>query len=233
MMTLPKTDHQHNDDVIVLDEPSKVLGTLLRMIGGLEFPKLQSFGELEDVLAAADKYDMPGPRVFIRSIITTPPFLEEPLRLYAIAARYDWEEAAKFASKHTLALSIYDNEHAAIIDRMPAAYLMRLLRLHRERVVKFKEHITRGDGCFGVPLCPSCRQKTKGTIIGHLASLMVSEMDKQPSGHQLLAGKWKQWPAYKEGQSCSARHCGATYAAYWPGLADDIESSFNLLPSSI
>jgi hypothetical protein len=233
MMTLPKTDHQHDDDVIVLDEPSKVLGTLLRMIGGLEFPKLQSFGELEDVLAAADKYDMPGPRAFIRSIITTSPFLEKPLRLYAIAARYDWEEEAKLASKHTLALSIYDKKHAAVLDRIPVAYLMRLLRLHRERVAKFKEHVTRDDGCFGVHQCPCCHQKTNASTIGRLVSLMVSEMDQQPSGQQLLAGKWKQWPAYKEGQSCSARYCGATYAAYWPGLADDIENSFNSLPSSI
>jgi hypothetical protein len=232
MMTLPQGDNQQDEDIIVLDEKSQVLGTLLRMIAGLEFQRLKSFDELEDLLTAAEKYDMPGPRAIIRTIITTPLFLEKPLRLYAIAARYGWEEEAKFASKHTLALSIYKDEYAAILERMPVSYLMRLLRLHRERVAKFKEYITRGDGCFGIQRCPNCHRKAIQTSIGHLVNLMISEMDQRPDGREVLAGNWKKWPIYKENESCSP-DCGATYRKHWPGIAENIENCFNSLPSTI
>lgn len=232
MMTLPQGNDQQDEVIIVLDEKSQVLGTLLRMITGLEFKRLESFDELEDLLAAADKYDMPGPRAFIHTIITTPLFLQEPLRLYAIAARYGWEEEAKLASKHTLALSIYNDEYAAILERIPVSYLMRLLRLHRERVAKFKEYITRAGGCFGIQECPRCYQKAIWNSVGYLVNLMVSEMDQRPGGRELLAGNWKKWPIYQEDRSCST-DCGATYRDHWPGIAEDIENCFNSLPSTI
>lgn len=182
MMTLPQGDNQQDEDIIVLDEKSQILGTLLRMIAGLEFPMPKSFDDLEDLLTAADKYDMPGPRVIIRTVITTPLFLEQPLRLYAIVARYGWEEEAKYASKHTLTLSIYKDEHATVLERIPASFLMRLLRLHRQRVIKFKEYITRENGCFGRQQCPSCHRTTLQTSIGLLVHLMVSEMEQRPDG---------------------------------------------------
>jgi len=75
------------------------------MISGFETPKLESFDEVEDMLAVAKKYDMPGPFTTIRATLTSPIFLEQPLRLYVIAARYGWDDEAKLASKHSLSLS--------------------------------------------------------------------------------------------------------------------------------
>lgn len=232
MMTLPQGDSQH-EDVIILDERSQILGMLLRMITGIEFQKPESFDNLEDLLAAAEKYDMPGPRATIRIIITTPLFLKQPLRVYAIAGRYGWEEEAKYASKLTLALSIYKDEHASALERIPASYLMRLLRLHRERAEKFKEHITRGEGCFGKTRCPRCNRKTLQTSIGYLVNLMVSEMEQRPDGRELLARNWTKWPTYKENRSCSPPDCNATYSDFWPGMAEEIGRCFDSLPSTI
>lgn len=85
-----------------------------------------------DLLNAVEKYDMPGPRATIRAYyILAPLLLEQPLKLYAIAARYGWEEEAKLASKHTLCISIHEDEHATVLGRVPPSYLLRLFQTQR------------------------------------------------------------------------------------------------------
>jgi hypothetical protein len=82
MLTLPQ---QPNDPgeletiAVTLGETSKVLGVLLRMISGLEIPKWESLDDVEAVLDAAHKYDMPGPMAALRLIASSHLFLAEPL----------------------------------------------------------------------------------------------------------------------------------------------------------
>jgi len=209
MMTLPApSNDQNTDDVIVLGETSKVLGTLLRMIGGLAFVRWESIDELEEILAAAEKYDMPGPIATIEVNLTTSIFLEQPLRLYAIAARYGLEEAAKVASKGTLSLSIHDEEHIPILERIPVSYVLRLFRLHQKRKDEFQK-LVKQNKTLGVATCSQCgRNFGHGALKGitYFAQCMVSKVDLQPAGNELLDGMWRTWPEASE-RACWAQHC--------------------------
>jgi hypothetical protein len=228
MMTLPQINNE--EDVIVLDETSKVLGTLLRMIGGLEFPKWQSFDDLDDLLNAAEKYDMPGPRATMRAYIITPIFLEQPLRLYAIAARYGWEEEAKLASKHTLSLSIHEDEHAAVLGCVPSPYLFRLFRLHHRRRDTFRIEIQSGSDCFEIPGLPcGCGGSGWKQMLKQLADSMVLQMYCQPSGQELLDGAWKVWP------TATARACPycPNQIEFYDMISKWTTTCINSLPSTI
>jgi len=236
-MTLPQHSQtaglgqSQDDGVIVLGETSKVLGTLLRMIGGLEFPKLKSFDELEGIWLAAEKYDMPGPLAIIRTTITTAAFLEQPLRLYALAARCGWQDEAKVASKHTLGLSIYDQEHSTILERVPSEYVLRLLRLHRKRRDDFRELIEKNN--FGISSC-ICGSPLRKGALANIEKLLIMSMDLRPDGRDLLDGKWKAWTVMSE-PSCNQgwRHCSATVANHQDRIAACIANSLNSLPCTI
>jgi len=230
--------HQHAaescEDTIALDEPSNVLGALLRLISGFGVMKWESYDQVENVLAAAQKYDMTGPLMIIRSAITSPIFLKQPLRLYAIAARYEWEEEAKLASKHSLVLSIHDDEHAAILERIPTAYVLRLFRLHRVRRDEFRKHVTRDYGCFGIQHCAYCGQSFQKSAVALLMNLIIWEMDRRPAGDGLLEGQWKEWPVCKGcpcTQSCTARFPTIGYQG--DIIMEDIKTCLSSLPSTI
>jgi len=176
---------------------------------------------------------MLGPQLIIRSAITSPTFLKQPLRLYAIAVRYGWEEEAKLASKYSLALSLHDNEHSRILERIPTTYVLRLFHLHRTRRDKFKSHVTRDNGCFGIQNCPSCYRSLRNSTLGDLTNFIVWEMDRYPDGHTLLEGQWKEWPGYEGDKACS--HCSVTFsdARYVERISADIRSCLQSLPSTI
>jgi hypothetical protein len=202
MMTLPPSGDissaAHRDDEITLDEKSVVVGRLLRMISGFETPKWKSFDEVEDLLAAAYKYEMPGPLAAARTTFMWPFSAEQPLRLYAVAARYGWEEEAKLASKHSLTLSIHDKEHDSVLERVPSAWLLRLFRLHRERREAFGRKIIKNDKAFNI-ICgdfidvDEFAKKDMEPWL-NLARLMLWEIDRCPAGGVLLNGGWMKWP---------------------------------------
>lgn len=131
MLTLPQPSKM--TDFLTLDEPSKVVGPLLRMISGMEMPEWGSYDEVENVLEAAHKYDMPGPVTTIRYILTSPRFLSEPVRLYAIATRYNWHDEAILAAEESLKFTIHDTKYAPLLERVPSRPLLKLLDLHRNR----------------------------------------------------------------------------------------------------
>ncbi|KZP28592.1 hypothetical protein FIBSPDRAFT_1039357 [Athelia psychrophila] len=184
------------DEQIALSEGSKVLGILFRIISGLLVDKWGSLDEVKDILAAAQKYDMPGPISAIRSVVTSPPRLQEqPLQCYAIAARYDWEEEARIISTYTLNKCLHDEGNRYILEQVPSPYLLRLLRLHKSRRDKFKEHIIKGNKCFGIESSHGCTDSCMA-LLGQFAQILVSEMENHPGGDTLIAGSWKRWPIY-------------------------------------
>lgn len=240
MISLPQNQKESEagdvksiQEQIGLSEGSKVLGTLLRMISGLPVEKWESLDVMENVLTAAQKYDMPGPLQTIRSAVASPScvFLDQPLRLYAIAVRYQWEEEARVASTNTLHLSIHDKEHTSNLCQVPSPYLLRLLRLHRTRRDKFKEYISRDNRCFGIDVCTSCRNSKQQTPLEQLAQRFIWEMDRRPAGHVLMDGTWREWPVYKE-NSCP-HVSGSLALTYGERIVEDIKVGLKSLPTTI
>ncbi|KAG1781147.1 hypothetical protein EV702DRAFT_1074314 [Suillus placidus] len=118
---------------IGLEEKDGVLARFFTMISGMEIPQWDTLDEIEDVLHAAEKYDTPGPISIIRSAITSPRFMLDPLRVYAIAARYKWEEVLQHAAEACLAIPIHQQEYIPVLKRIPTDDLLRLIDLRRER----------------------------------------------------------------------------------------------------
>jgi hypothetical protein len=236
MMTLPVSGKDQGDDgdVIVLDEASEVLGTLFRMIGGLPFERWKSVDELDGILIAAEKYDMPGPIATITINLTTFVFLEQPLKSYAIAARYGMEDAAKFISKYTLSLSIYDEQHIPCLERVSTTYVLRLFLLHRKRREEFQKLIT-SNKTLGVTNCYSCSDGYEGGAlrgIAALGQLMVSNIDLQPAGTDLLNGIWQTWPEASE-RACNGRSCYVPVTHYQNTITKSIANYIQSLTCTI
>lgn len=238
MFTLPMPVSGTNQgEVIVMDETSKVLGKLLRMIGGLGFAKWESTEELEAVFAAAEKYDMPGPIATMAVNLTTSVFIQKPLKLYAVAARYGLEDVAKYASKLTLSLSIYDEEHIRVLERVPTTYVLRLFRLHRKRRDEFQKLVNLNK-TLGVTTCLNCHVDLSGGAlkgITYLAQVMVSKIDLHPIGSELLDGTWKTWPEAME-RACTRAGFNCSYPVahyYQETITTTITNFMKSLPDTI
>jgi hypothetical protein len=241
MMTLPSIDGASPDsnslnggDPITLDERGQVLGRLLRMISGFETSKWKSLDEVEDFLAAAYKYDMPGPVATARTALVWPIFADQPLRLYAIAAQHEWEEEAKMASRLSLSLCIHDNTHTSVLARVPSGWLLRLFHLHRARRVGFKELVLKDRVYFGISSCASCG-KDLGKMIEEpwllLTTSMLWEIERCPAGGVLLDAEWKRWP---DAEKCkfTCGHCRQSYD-YWFRINSAVKTALRSLPSTI
>ena len=120
-------------DIIYLDENADVLEHLFCMISGFPFPEIPSHEFLESLLFAAEKYDMPGPMSLIRMYLLTSSSLNDYIRLYALACRYDWKQESKKLSTQTLSLNLYDEVHRSSIQALSTNALLDLFMLHRSR----------------------------------------------------------------------------------------------------
>ncbi|KIM63692.1 hypothetical protein SCLCIDRAFT_116843 [Scleroderma citrinum Foug A] len=126
----PDEDHP----VIPVSERSSIIGALLQFIYPEPDPEVQHLDELDEFLTSAVKYDFMGVIAALRKELVSPRFLEEnPLRVYAIATRFDLEYEAKIASRHTLSCNVLDCPLSDDLKFISAYAYHRLLVLHRTR----------------------------------------------------------------------------------------------------
>lgn len=86
------------------------------------------------MLGAATKYDMPAAIARLREVLVSPSFLKAcPIRVYAIASRFDLEEEAKIASQYTLNVNILTSPLSEDLKYISAYSYHRILDLHRRR----------------------------------------------------------------------------------------------------
>ena len=194
----PEAATQQSDS-IALDETSEVLGKLFRMISGLKCGDLNSFDVFQGILKAAHKYDMEGVVETLRRLITLVDLQDQPLKIYALAAQYGWEQEAIAASKRTLALPIHQEKYDAVLETIPSAYLLRLLKLHRKRKICFEKNVimpgAKRTKFFKLKEC-SCEEEgdrrfSNAEGMWKLAYAMFESMDRRVDGEELLEGRWK------------------------------------------
>jgi hypothetical protein len=136
MFSLPQPKCADEARVPVLDvaEPSVVLDPLLRFLYPVPDPEVPSLDMLVPLMCAAAKYDMTAVMNRLRVLLVSPAFLETaPVRIFAIASRFDLEEEAKLASKHTLHVRVLDMPLCDDLRHISAFSYHRLLDLHRRR----------------------------------------------------------------------------------------------------
>lgn len=120
--------------VVDVSEDAEVLDALLRLVYPGTDPKLDTLDAISQALAVAMKYEAVRPIETLRRLLVTPSFLEvAPLRIFAIACRFDLDEEARIASRYTLRTNILDSELSDDLKYITAYQYHRLLNLHRRR----------------------------------------------------------------------------------------------------
>lgn len=136
MFSLPQPECAADDGVPVLDvaEPSAILHPLLRFLYPVPDPEVPTLDALVPLMCTAAKYDMTSVMDRLRALLVAPAFLETaPVRVFAIASRFDLEEEAKIASKHTLRVRVIDVPLCEDLRHISAYSYHRLFELHRRR----------------------------------------------------------------------------------------------------
>lgn len=120
-------------------ESDSVLPLILSLLFGLPIPPWESFEQAEAVLTVAEKWDAPDTLSSIRSTLFVLRFCDsDPLRLYAIARHFGWDQEARAMPLYTLTLNLHDPAHSHILTSISSKYISPLLDLHRKRKEMFK-----------------------------------------------------------------------------------------------
>lgn len=142
-------------EIVDVTDPPEALDLVLRLIyPQFTPPNVENLNLLVEGLVIADKYDIGRARTELRSRLSK--FAKEnPLRVYAIAFRFGFEEEAEAAFSLTAGICL-----PALVDLpddlkyIPATVYHKLVRLHEMR----REEIE--DAVNGVPFeagCPECK----------------------------------------------------------------------------
>ena len=225
-------------EVISLDEDSRTLEPLMRMICGLEILALETWDAVEPVLYAAEKYDMPGPASIIRALLRTPTFADEPLRLYAAACHFGWAEDARTASTRSLTVNLYDPKNRPALLRLRTADLLALFELHHERRKQFRQRIAEPPFLTDAQLveparCSRCRESISYVEWRELRNVMFAELELCPAGDSVLAGL-EVWPAALTCWSAKCKKLACQSAVYDKALSSKaIKDVLDALPNAV
>ncbi|KDR75319.1 hypothetical protein GALMADRAFT_249346 [Galerina marginata CBS 339.88] len=193
MYSLPQSTA--TPDIMYLDEDADVLEHVLRMVCGLPFAEISSHDFFDSLLYAAEKYDMPGPMSLMRMYLLMPTLAGNPIRLYAVARRYEWQQEAKLLSTRTLSLNLYDKNHHTSLRTLSTDALLDLFLLHRARREGLRECLDGPPFVSGDPSrCIQCETPIEYTTWRELKHRIVTEMDERPLGDNILDMGLCMWP---------------------------------------
>ncbi|KAE9382760.1 hypothetical protein BT96DRAFT_182197 [Gymnopus androsaceus JB14] len=193
------------------------------------------FDVIDGILRLAENWDAPGPLSYIRFGIQSAELVRlDPLRLYAIASHFGWENERSWAAQHTMKLDILQASDVGTLEtleRMSSKDLMSLLNLRHRRREEFRELLDDPDS-FSVgnseetPLCTQCGETPiNNRTWKALKEAMVVEMDKRPLGDSILGfdvdgigeeifeGGILTWPEAEAcfDAACMKEGCGGLY----------------------
>jgi hypothetical protein len=133
MLSIPQPSSTPSNDVDLVDvtDPPRALELVLRFIyPSAKLPVINNLSLLSEALVVADKYGIGVARSQLRSsfkgFMTT-----EPLRVYAIACQFGFEDEMKIASWHTTSIHLPGlTELPPEFKFIPATEYHRLILLH-------------------------------------------------------------------------------------------------------
>ena len=156
MFSIPQPKSREGADIDVVDvtDPPRALELIIRFIYPFPPPDIKSLDLLVEALFIADKYHIEGARAGLRVRLTN--FINEaPLRVYAIASRFGFDEEAEAAS--SLTTTIHLPALAELPDdlkHIPASVYHKLIVLH----AKHREYIEDVvDAVSFKPACVECK----------------------------------------------------------------------------
>ena len=129
----PATDPPSQIPTINLSDPSDILKPFIQYLYPQPPPQITDISMWASLYAIADKYNAEVVMELLRDMLV-PRFLEtNPLRVYALASRWGFEEAAKIASSRTLTMDIFKDFPREDAEIMGGIACQQLLFLHFNR----------------------------------------------------------------------------------------------------
>lgn len=133
MLSLPQPSHDNDEStpVIPFTETAAVLEILLNYIYPVPDPVIETLDELVPALEAARKFDLTSATDSLRRRLVDPVFLKNtPLRVYAIASRFELDSEARIAAQATLSIGLHSLPLHDDLKGMTAYGYHRLVLLH-------------------------------------------------------------------------------------------------------
>lgn len=230
MFTLPQPDSAScSTPTVEVSESGEVLEKLLQIIYPMPNPVFDSLEELTPVLEAACKYDVTAAIDVLRTLLVGPAFVErDPLRVYAIASRFDLEDAAKVASRHTLEVNILDAPLSDDLRYISAYQYHRLLGLHRSRAKAAQELLV----LHGDVKCMMCNGTHYGRFIPPKWWKDFEERARKELSLRPTTVKIFSMPFLAESARVGCERCAVSiFEAQW--FLNDLKKSIDDLPSTI
>ena len=134
MFSLPQpTEPTSQIPTIDVAESSDILQPFLQCLYPRKPPKISDLAMWAALYTAADKYNAEAVMELLRDMLI-PEFLEtSPLRVYALASHYGFEEVAKIASTRTLTFDIFKDFPQEDAELMGGAACQKIYLLHYNR----------------------------------------------------------------------------------------------------
>lgn len=236
MFSLPQPKSQPGCDaderlpVLDVAEPAAVLDPLLRFLYPVPDPEVSTLDMLVLIMFAASKYDMAAVMERLRVLLVSPAFLETaPVRVFAIASRFDLEEEAKLASKHTLRVHVLDAPLCEDLRHISAYAYHRLLELHRQRGDGARQALCAPDGLR----CAQCNGSQFNAVAppkwwGEFVARAGEELRSRPTSDVVFSLKFLMQCAHASG---CPRCPGSILESYI--FLDTLRAKIDSLPSTI
>lgn len=194
-----------------LSEKSDTIEELLRVITAKEFPELDTWASLESFTAAAEKYDMPGPLSLARRLIMAPPFISDPIRVYAVACHHGWTKQASLAATATLSVDIANPSLTSSFAGIGWKELLKLFQLRQVRQERMCAFLN--DNARFLPdisHCSSCHRPRDSKSWQLLKARIMTGMTKDASGEAITTGAFLEWPEARAVKDARCL-CGLAY----------------------
>ncbi|KAF8891841.1 hypothetical protein BD779DRAFT_151993 [Infundibulicybe gibba] len=135
MFSLPQSPAEDSRlPVISVSESGSILDPILRFLYPIPNPDISSLDELVRLVDVAIKYEFEIVLSSLRRVLVSPPFVEEePMKIFSIACRYEFENEAKIASRYTLRQNVIEGPLTDDLKYISGYSYHRLLELHRTR----------------------------------------------------------------------------------------------------
>lgn len=159
----------------------------------MPIPPLDNYDDIENVLLTAKKWDMHGPPSIIHRMVMPQSLLHDPVRLYALACKTGWHEAAVIAAKYTLDVDLQHEDVVPLLRTMCSTDVLKLMDLRTRRRDALLEFLL----TYTIPGCLA-HLPHSGDVKGTDAELGIQwqwkafmftvfiAMDRHPSGKTLF-----------------------------------------------
>ena len=230
MLNLPQTTESPSQlPSMKLPESSNDLVPFIQYLYPRSRPKIPDITAWGAVCAVAGKYQAEGVKDSLGEILL-PRFLEaSPLRVYALASRWGFEEEAKIASTRILTLGILKDLTSEDAELMGGVACRKLFLLH----TNYREGVMSVLINSGGPLSPghvmcNCSAKIRHIYLRSIAHVVGEKNPLNIEAIRQVAGNSMRWPD----------RCGAGADCDWAegskaGWLDTLEAGVSNLPTSI